>query len=45
MTMTYEVPIRDLRGIVDPKGLDAPAGELTMFMPMAYTVGMPATGS
>ncbi len=45
MTMTYEVRIRDIRGIVDPKGLDAPASELTMFAPMPYTVGPPATGT
>jgi len=45
MTMTYEVRIRDIRGIVDTKGLDAPAGELTMFAPMAYTVGPPPAGT
>lgn len=36
MTLDFNIRVRDVRGILDPLLLDAKAGELQMFDPMAY---------
>ncbi len=36
MTLDYVVRVRDHRGIMDDKGMSAPASELMMFMPAVY---------
>lgn len=36
MVLEYDVRVRDTRGILDPKLLDAPTSELQQFMPMDY---------
>ncbi len=43
MVMDYDVRVRDLRGIVDVKGLTAPTGELAQFGDIPFYI--PATGS
>lgn len=39
MTLEYVVRVRDIRGIVNQKLLDAPPEELTQFAPAAYSIG------
>jgi hypothetical protein len=40
MVLEYTVRIRDLRGIVNERLLEAPPGELTVFMPAEYSIGV-----
>ena len=41
MVLEYAIRIRDIRGIVNERLLEAPANELTVFAPMVYAVGVP----
>lgn len=41
MVLEFAVRVRDLRGILDAKLLDAPASELQQFMPMDYVPNPP----
>jgi hypothetical protein len=40
MVLEYAIRIRDIRGIVNERLLEAPANELTVFAPMVYAVGV-----